>query len=60
MCMDLKDKNHVIISVDVENCGPGYWRFSTEISVQAGCESSNEGKQMQAGRRLCHAFQVAW
>jgi hypothetical protein len=25
-------------------CGPGYQRFSTEISVQAGWEGFSEGK----------------
>jgi hypothetical protein len=41
-------------------CGPGYQRFSTEISIQDGWEGPSKGKWVQAGRwSLCHAYQVA-
>jgi hypothetical protein len=40
--------------------GPGYQRFSTEISGQARCMRSSEGKWVQAGRwSLCYTFQVS-
>ena len=39
------------------SCGPEYQRFSTEISDQAWCEGSSEGKRVRAGRRsLCCAL----
>jgi hypothetical protein len=48
------------ISRQVPFCGPGYQRFSTEISVQAWLEGFSERKQVQAGRQsLSLAFQVA-
>lgn len=33
-------------------CGPGYQRFSTEISVQAGCEGSGEGSAARKVKSL--------
>jgi hypothetical protein len=37
-----------------DQCGLDYQRLSTEISGQAWCEGSGEGKGMLAGKLLLH------